>query len=130
MIFDFKGHKVSNSLSVFNYYKQAAGTSLESDILSLRKFQSVVENPETTDEELEKALEECEVDHTTILQFVYYAMRCAAEKKELDFKEVIDELDTTDLIDGSVEELIKKLVEVKKKEVGMNRLRVFLAKKK
>lgn len=130
MIFDFKGKKVSNTLSVFNYYKRISGTPLEGDVLKLKKFIQVVDNPEATDDEIAQAYEKCNVEQITILLNIYYAMRCAAEKKELDFSEVTDELETTDLIDGSMEELIQRLVSIKKKEVATNRLRGFLTGKK
>jgi len=116
MIYEFKGHKVSNSLSVFNYYKTLTGNSLEKDVKKIQKLQ---DNPDAEED----------IDITLIIQYIYYAMRCAAEKKELDLSEVIDEVDISDLADGTMQECIMRLVEVKKNSDLKAKTRAFLSRK-
>ena len=115
MLFEFKGHKLSNSLNVFNYYKKSiTGRSLEGDIRGLQKLDKVMNKPDATEEEIDRAQKEMPVDIAETVQYIYYAMRSAAEKKELDLSATIDEVDISDLADGSLQEVIMKLVEVKK----------------
>lgn len=128
MVFEFKGHKVSNSLNVFNYYKSLTGRSLEGDIRGLKKLETVMNNPDATEEEINNAQASSTVDIMETVQYIYYAMRCAAEKKELDLIEVIDEVDVSNLADGSLQEIIMKLVEVKKKQVAQAERRGFLSR--
>ena len=130
MIYEFKGNKVSNSLSVFNYYKTLTGNSLERDIKKMKRLQDVMDNSEATEAEVDKAQAECDFDIITVIQYIYYAMRCAAEKKELDLSAVIDEIDISDLSDGKLQECIMRLVEVKKKDDFKAKTRMFLSRKR
>ncbi|MFA7136728.1 MAG: hypothetical protein WC125_12850 [Bacteroidales bacterium] len=130
MLFEFKGHKLSNSLNVFNYYKSITGRSLEGDIRGLQKLDTVMNKPDATEEEIDRVQKGMPADITETVQYIYYAMRCAAEKKELDLSAVIDEVDISDLADGSLQEVIMKLVEVKKKAVVQAERRGFLSRKK
>lgn len=130
MLFEFKGHKLSNSLNVFNYYKSITGRSLEGDIRGLQKLDKVMNKPDATEEEIDRAQKEMPVDIAETVQYIYYAMRSAAEKKELDLSATIDEVDISDLADGSLQEVIMKLVEVKKKAVVQAERRGFLSRKK
>jgi len=130
MIYEFKGHKVSNSLAVFNYYKSVTGTSLDRDIRKMKQLNDVLQNPDATDDEVLTIQEKTDIDICTTVQLIYYSMRCAAEKKELDLGEVNDEIDISDLADGSLQELIMKLVEVKKKETAKAETLRFLKRKK
>lgn len=126
MLFEFKNHKVSNSLNVFNYYKGVTGRSLESDIRKMKKLDAVMNNPQATEAEIEAAQEAMPLDMLEIVQYIYYAMRCAAERKELEFADIINEVDVSDLADGTLQAVIMKLVEVKKKEVAQTEKRGFL----
>lgn len=117
MLFKFKDtYQVSNSLAVFNYYKKLTGRSLERDIANIDRVSKVLSNLDAhTEQEINDAYEVA--DPTEILQYIYYAMRCAGESKELALDKVIEEIDVADIIDGSLQELITKLVEVKKKTI-------------
>lgn len=128
MIFEFKGHKVSNSLNVFNYYKGVTGRSLEGDIRVLKKLETVMNKPDATEDEIDNAQDAMNVDISETIQYIYFSMRCAAEKKELDLSTIIDEVDISDLADGSLQDVILKLVEVKKKEVVKAERRSFLSR--
>lgn len=130
MLFEFKGHKLSNSLNVFNYYKSVTGRSLEGDIRGLQKLDKVMNKPDATEEEIDRAQKEMPIDIAETVQYIYYAMRSAAEKNELDLSATIDEVDISDLADGSLQEVIMKLVEVKKKAVAQAERRGFLSRKR
>jgi hypothetical protein len=112
MIFKYKDkYPVANKISVFNHYKRITGRSLERDMQKVQKREEVLNDESATDEEVNEALD---IDIIEIMQFVYYAFRCAGEAKILEVDIVIDELDINDLMDGSLVELISKLMEVKK----------------
>jgi hypothetical protein len=111
MIFTVNGRNVSNSLTVFNHYKRATGNSLEKDIMAMQRRQKILDDPNASAEAIEKALD---VDPFEIIEFIYYAMRCAAEGKSLDPSTVIDELSVDDIMSGELTEAIEKLVNVKK----------------
>lgn len=126
MIFEFKGNKLSNSLSVFNHYKKTTGRSLESDIRNVKKLTDLIDDPEASESEIERIQNELPFNITEIIQYIYYSMRCAAEKKELDLSSIINEIDIPDLADGSLQSVIQKLVDVKKKEDIQAQKRKFL----
>lgn len=112
MIFKYKDkYPVANKISVFNHYKRITGRSLERDMQKVQKREEVLNDESATDEEVNEALD---IDIIEIMQFVYYAFRCSGEAKILEVDSVSDELDITDLMDGSLVELISKLMEVKK----------------
>lgn len=122
MIFKYKNkYLVSNKISVFNHYKRITGSSLERDMQLIQKRDHVLNDPASTEEDISKVLE---VDVIEILQYVYYAFRCAGEARILEPDVVIDELTINDLTDGSLVELINQLMEVKKNS------RVFPTSKK
>lgn len=110
-------YPVSNKISVFNHYKRMSGRSLERDMQMLQHRDQVLNNPASTKEEIDLVLE---LDMIEILQYVYYAFRCAGEGKVLEPDTVIDELTINDLTDGSLVELIGKLMEVKKNQSGLS----------
>jgi hypothetical protein len=87
----------------------------------VQKREEVLNSDVASTEEVNDALE---IDIIEIMQFVYYAFRCAGEAKILEVDTVIDELDINDLTDGSLVELINNLMEVKKNS------RVFPTSKK
>ncbi len=112
MILKYKDkYPVANKISVFNHYKRITGRSLERDMQKVQKREEVLNSDVASTEEVNDALE---IDIIEIMQFVYYAFRCAGEAKILEVDIVIDELDINDLMDGSLVELISKLMEVKK----------------
>ena len=123
MIFKYKGKEVSNSLSVFNYYKAATGKSIEKDLILIERRDKVLNDSNSTDEEIDKALDL--IDPVETIQFIYYAMRCAADNKTLDVLEVINEIEISDINDGTLMELVAKLIDVKK-----NQTQSFLKQKK
>lgn len=115
MIFKYKDkYPVANKISVFNHYKRITGRSLERDMQKVQKREEVLNSDVASTEEVNDALE---IDIIEIMQFVYYAFRCAGEAKILEVDIVIDELDINDLMDGSLVELISKLMEVKKNSI-------------
>lgn len=114
MIFKYKDeYTVSNSLAVFIYYKKTTGNSLERDLTKLNAVAKQLENTDNlTPEQIE--LLYTNVDPTETLCNIYFSMRCAGEEKQLDYIKTIAELEANDLIDGSLNTLIERLVEVKK----------------
>jgi predicted nucleotidyltransferase len=104
---------VSNKISVFNHYKRISGRSLEHDMQLMQKREHVLNDPASSEQDIEQVLE---VDIIEILQYVYYAFRCAGEAKVLEPDAVIEELIINDITDGSLVELISKLMEVKKNQ--------------
>lgn len=115
MILKYKDkYPVANKISVFNHYKRITGRSLERDMQKVQKREEVLNSDVASTEEVNDALE---IDIIEIMQFVYYAFRCAGEAKILEVDIVIDELDINDLMDGSLVELISKLMEVKKNSI-------------
>lgn len=112
MILKYKDkYPVANKISVFNHYKRITGRSLERDMQKVQKREEVLNSNVASTEEVNDALE---IDIIEIMQFVYYAFRCAGEAKILEADSVFDELDISDLTDGSLVELINNLMEVKK----------------
>jgi hypothetical protein len=130
MIFEFKGHSLSNSLAVFNYYKGLTGRSLENDLRQMQRLERVMNNPDATDEDIDAAQNAVPLDITETIQYVYYAMRCAAERKDLELSTIIDEVDITDLADGTLQEALTKLVDVKKKEIVQKAQTAFISRKR
>ena len=116
MILKYKDkYPVANKISIFNHYKRITGRSLERDMQEVQKREQVLNDESSTVEQVNEALE---IDIIEILQYVYYAFRCAGEAKSLEVDTVIDELDINDLTDGSLVELINELMEVKKNMFG------------
>lgn len=114
MIFKYKDeYTVSNSLAVFVYYKKTTGNSLERDLTKLNAVAKQLENAdELTSEQIEHLYNN--VDPTETLCNIYYSMRCAGEEQQLDYIKTIAEIGASDLVDGSLNILIERLVDVKK----------------
>lgn len=104
---------VASKISVFNHYKRISGKSLERDLQMVQKRESILSDVASTSEQIDEALS---VDIIQILQYVYYALRCSGEGSVLDADLVIDELEISDLTDGSLIELINRLMDVKKNQ--------------
>lgn len=113
-------YPVSNKISVFNHYKRISGQSLERDMQAIQERDQVLSNPDSTREQIEEVLD---TDIIEILQYIYYAFRCAGEGRVLEPDTVIDELDISDLTDGSLVELVNCLMEVKKNQVLETRVK-------
>jgi len=111
MLSKYKGKLISNSLSVFNYYKGLAGRSLEKDIHKVESRAKILDDPNSTDEELDAAYDS---DPMELLQGIYFAMRCAAEHKDLDYSEVQSEINIEDLSTGQLLTEINKMFKGKK----------------
>lgn len=126
MIKDFNGKKIANSLNVFNYYKRLTGNSLEVDLKQFLKLQDLVDKKGNVDLDI---IPDEGTSVFEILQYIYYAMRCAGEKKELDLTEVLDELTVEDLSSPPFMELINFLVGDKKKELEKVKSLNWLARK-
>ncbi len=116
MTLEYKGCKLSNSLSMFLYYKSATGSTMEKDISLIQQQRKIIDDENTTEEEKNKALDK--VDATQVLTNVYYSMRCAAEGKKLDYDSTIAEVDISDLISNEFSMVLEELMSVKKKQSG------------
>lgn len=116
MTLEYKGCKLSNSLSMFLYYKSATGSTMEKDTSLIQQQRKIIDDENTTDEEKNKALDK--VDATQVLTNVYYSMRCAAEGKKLDYDSTIAEVDISDLISNEFSMVLEELMSVKKKQSG------------
>ena len=110
----FKGKELSNNLTMFLYYKQATGSTIEKDTTLVAKQQKILNDETKSDAEKEKAQEK--IDATQVLTNVYYAMRCAAEGQKLDYMHTIMEVGTDDLVSKEFDDAIAALLDVKKKQ--------------
>lgn len=116
MIIKYKEHELSNSLSMFLYYKSATSSTLEKDTMLVEKQQKILADESASEAEKEKVLEK--VDATQILANVYYSMRCAAEGKRLDYNSTISEVAIEDLTSDEFTKVLEELMSVKKKQLG------------
>jgi hypothetical protein len=114
MIIDYKGHPVSNNLSVFRFYKGIYSKRLETVISELKGVEK--KNPEDIDlaEQLEPFIN------------IYHAMRCAGENCILPRDEIEQELDLHDIGDESFINMFKSLLDT----AGTNKRTVVKYQKK
>lgn len=100
-------YKLSNNPLLLIFYKKKTGKELFNDLAKMLKgkqelfvkLQNLKEDSieQLTDEELNSITE---IDYVTLAMDLFYSMRCAYERKELNYYEVIaEDLKMSDLTD-------------------------------
>ncbi len=97
---EYKGHKMSNSLNAFLFYKKRTGRTLEGDslrLVSIKALQDKLANDKLDELSPEEINQLANADLVTTVSNMYCAFRQAGDEevRKLSFEDIIDKDELT-----------------------------------